>query len=538
MSKLDNNAALANKRYFLPDIADIIFFFVIWLILYLKENMLLADGSTGWHIVTGNYILQHHNIPHTDIISYTFPNKPWVAYEWFSDVIMAILVKIGGLNLLYVSTSIVIAYLILLLYLACRENKSNFIFATFITMIGAFLSAIHWLARPHLFTFFGVFIFVTQLQKYYRGLLSRKKLLLYLSLYMLIWVNSHPAFLLGFIIIGIYLFSVIIELVFLKNNANARDKKIGKKEQIATFFYALILTSVTSLVTPYGIQLYSYIGHYLFKTNAVIAATDEFQSPVFHGAWQPGILELLFALSIMGLIITRSKIALPDLLTYLLFAHLSLSAQRNMALFVIATLPIIARIYASTKFDSPSGEIYSKLRKNWQSLIISLEKFNNGFTQNEKLCSYHFLPFLVSLFLIVVACSGGKVFGHSLIDADFCKSTKPSKNLALVKELKLAPDHGLSFDNWGGLIRFKINYPVFIDDRADFYGQDFYMEYWKIFGTSLGWQDILKKHQINWILMPKNCRLIEELKADSNWQVKGEDDGSTLVVRKSISAEH
>ena len=206
-----------STRYFLPDIGDIIFFVVLYLLLYIKPEMLLDDGSTGWHLVTGNYILQHHSIPHTDLMSYTFADKAWVAYEWFSDIMMALLVQLGGLNLLYVVIACAIGFLILLLYTQCRQAGANFVFATFITIIGALLSAIHWLARPHLFTFFGVFIFTIQLHKFYKGALGWKKLLLYLTLYMLIWANSHPAFLLGFAIIAIYLFSSICQFIFRKN---------------------------------------------------------------------------------------------------------------------------------------------------------------------------------------------------------------------------------------------------------------------------------------------------------------------------------
>jgi hypothetical protein len=523
------------KGYFLPDIGDIMFFVVLHLLLYIKPDMLLNDGSTGWHIVTGKYILQQHSIPHHDIMSYTFANKPWVAYEWFSDLIMAILVQLGGLNLLYVTSTIAIAFIVLWLYVSCRENGSNFVFATFITILGALLSAIHWLARPHLFTFFGVFIFTTQLKRYYSGLLSRKKLLLYLTLYMLIWANSHPGFLLGLVIIGVYLVSSLIEFVFLKQKATEPDQQTNKKEQIITFFTAGILSAVASLCTPYGFQLYSYIANYLFKANTVIAATDEFQSPVFHGAMQPGILEILFALTILGLIITKNKIALPDLILYVMFAHLSLSAQRNMALFVFVNVPIIARMYANTILDSPAGDIYLKLRKIWQFIIAKFKDLNDGFTENERKCSYHLLPIIASIILIIIAMNGGKVFGHPIINADFNDNNKPTKNLELIKQLKLDPKHGFSMDNWGGIIRFKLDYPVFIDDRADFYGQDFYIEYAKLLQTAPGWQKLLAKHQIQWVLLPKKSRLAEELKTDSRWQVKGEDTGSLLLLQKACA---
>ncbi len=526
-----------NIEYLLPDVGDIMYLVVLYLLLFMKPNMLLDDGSTGWHLVSGNYILQHHNIPYVDIMSYTFSTKPWTAYEWLSDVFMAILVKLGGLNLLYVVTASAIAFLILFLYVRCRQNRCNFVFATFITIIGALLSAIHWLARPHLFTFFGVFIFATQLDKFYRGSLSKNKLVLYLTIYMLIWANSHPGFLLGLAIITIYLLASIVEFIFLKPD-NSPENKIRKKEQISTLLYVLILNIFASLCTPYGFQLYSYITDYLVKGNAIISATDEYQSPIFHGALQPAILEIFFALTILGLIITRSKITLPESLIYLMFAYLSLSAQRNMALYVFANLPIIARIYASTKLDSPAGEIYLKLKQAWQFLIDKFKNLNEGFTENEQHCSYHILPILTSMILVFIALNGGKVFGYPLLKADFDPKNHPSTTLNIIKELHLDPKHGFSMDNWGGIIRFKIGYPVFIDDRADFYGQDFYVEYGKLIQTSPGWQNILKKHQIEWILLPKNSRLIEELKMDSHWQVRAEDRGSVLIMQKSANVDN
>ncbi len=519
-------------EYLLPEVGDIIYLFVLYLLLHWRPNMLFDDGSTGWHIITGNYILQNHNVPHVDIMSYTFPNKPWIAYEWLSDVIMAVLVKLGGLTLLYVVVATAIAFLMLLLYSRCRQNGSNFIFATFITSIGALLSSIHWLARPHIFTFFGVFIFTTQLDMYYRGLLSKNKLVLSLTAYMLIWANSHPGFLLGLVIITVYLFSAIVESIFLVPDINPQ-KKIDEKKRIPTLLYMLLLSALASLCTPYGFRLYSYIGNYIFKTNAIIAITDEFQSPIFHGRFQPTILEIFFALTIIGLIITKSKVTLPDLLIYLMFAHLSLSAQRNMSLFVIANLPIIARLYANTKLDSPAGKLYVKLQPVWKSLIDKLKDLNKGFTDNEQRCTYHLLPILTSLTLVIIALCGGKVFGYPVLKADFDEHTKPNTTLTIIKELHLDPKHGLSMDNWGGIIRFKIDYPVFIDDRADFYGQDFYTEYGKLMQTSPGWQRLLKKYQIEWVLLPKNSRLIEELKQNNHWQIKAEDQGSVLIIQKS-----
>ena len=61
-----------------PSLPDIYFAVVIlWLFLGGGGKSLLSDGDTGWHIRTGDYILQHHAVPRVDIFTFTRPNAPW-----------------------------------------------------------------------------------------------------------------------------------------------------------------------------------------------------------------------------------------------------------------------------------------------------------------------------------------------------------------------------------------------------------------------------------------------------------------------------
>src|SRR5271154_2573365 len=140
-----STAQAQNKSWFLPDLADLIFVLALYLTLFVKPGMLLSDGSTGWHLVSGNFILQHHCVPQADLFSFTFIGKPWIAYEWLSDLIMAVLVKLGGLSLLEVISACAIAFLFFLLYKRCRETGCNFVLATLLTIFGTIVSAIHWL---------------------------------------------------------------------------------------------------------------------------------------------------------------------------------------------------------------------------------------------------------------------------------------------------------------------------------------------------------------------------------------------------------
>ena len=60
----------------LPDMGDFIVLIVFLFQLRLLPNYLLVDGSTGWHLDIGQFVLKTGSVPHQDFISYTFAGQP------------------------------------------------------------------------------------------------------------------------------------------------------------------------------------------------------------------------------------------------------------------------------------------------------------------------------------------------------------------------------------------------------------------------------------------------------------------------------
>lgn len=133
--------------------------------------------------------------------------------------------------------------------------------------------------------------------------------------------------------------------------------------------------------------------------------------------------------------------------------------------------------------------------------------------------------------MLVAAVSGGNLLGVVNLSSGFNPKEMPTKTLDYIQANKLAYDKGFNFDNWGGLIRYKLDQRVFIDDRADFYGEDFYIQYGKIVQTKPGWENLLEKNKIEWILMPSNTMLAMALKDKNNWKLAAKDEASSLYVR-------
>lgn len=69
--------------------------------LFLATSIRGLDPDFGWHLQSGNYILRH-GIPAHDIFTYTARSFRWIDHEWGNDVIVSILYKVGGYDLVSV----------------------------------------------------------------------------------------------------------------------------------------------------------------------------------------------------------------------------------------------------------------------------------------------------------------------------------------------------------------------------------------------------------------------------------------------------
>lgn len=518
-----------NTTWISPDLGDLIFLGLLYLLFVLKPNYLFSDASIGWHIAAGNYIIEHHAVPHVDLFSYTFANKPWTDYEWLFHLIMALLVRLGGLNLLAVVSGCVLALVFLFLYERCRKESAHFLFAVAIVLVGEIVSSVHWLARPHLVTLVGVYLFYVTLEDFYRGSLSGRCLALTIIPFMIFWTNCHPGFLFGLVILGIYLTAALVHFVLLDKSGEKRKSSLDRLKAV---FFCFLASILATLVNPYGPKLYAYIVQYLLQ-GMVLAVTNEFQSPVFHGALQPACLELLFALLIIGLAFSKRPITFPSLLMALAFAHLSLASVRNMPLFAVVAVPLIARAFSKSIW-SPSQapeSRFSSLSNSAQLILHKLADLDAQFSKTEALCKAHFWPIAAFVILSIAAVNGGQLFGAIVVNSGFDTGEVPTSTLNTIKTFNLDPRQGFNYDNWGGYMHYKLDIPVFIDDRADFYGGNFYAEYGAVSETAPNWAKILDKYQVNWVLFPKNSNLVYALKGSPDWKLAADDEAAALFLR-------
>lgn len=522
---MTNTVQTEPKSLPLPSVGDFLFLFVMQINLFLLPNFLFAEGSTGWHLVAGDYILNTKSIPQTDLISCTFPDKAWVAYEWLFDVFIASMNALGGLNLLGVALSAGIGFLFLSIYDRTRREGAGIILSFGLVLLSILVSLTHWHARPHLVTFLCVWIFLTTLEDFYRGLVSKRKLFLFLCPTIILWVNCHPAFPLGFVILTMYVVSAMVQSM---GSKTAEERSNFKNKFVSLFILGIALFALT-FVNPYGIRLHAYIFSYL-QGSEILVSTQEFMSPIFKGGLHATCLEILYFAFASGLYVSKQRISLPGLLTCLAFGHLSLSAVRNMPLYAIVVVSFIGHLWGNTRQDAvpPDAEPTGKL-----TFFSRLKKSLSDFEAQEAHCKMHILPYAYTILLIVVALNGGSFMGAPWLKSAFDPVHLPVETVSYIKDNKVDMNRLFNFDNWGGYLRYKLGERVRMDDRADFYGLPVYAKYSTVMALGDGWQKVLADQKIDWVLFPKDSALTAQLRTNSDWKSVCKDEASELFERVS-----
>jgi hypothetical protein len=106
-----------------------------------------------------------------------------------------------------------------------------------------------------------------------------------------------------------------------------------------------------------------------------------------------------------------------------------------------------------------------------------------------------------------------------------------------VEFLQAGSMHGnlFAYYDWGGYALWKLSprYRVFIDGRADLYGEDLLHKFQQVTRLETGWQEVLDTNGVHSVLVPSGIALAQALLLNPRWQVQYSDSQAILFVRVS-----
>jgi hypothetical protein len=493
---------MRNKlRLFLPTIADLLFVIPFLCLSFYPDNGLLEDGDTGYHIRAGEFILNTLSIPRHDIFSFLSPPIPWTAHEWLSEVIMAIVHMAFGLTGVVIFFAFLISLVYYLLYRMNSTSKNNVILAILVTLLVMVSSTFHWLARPHIFSLivFVVWYFILNAYHY-----RNKSYLYLLPLLMVLWVNLHGGFIAGFILLGVYLIGNVIQ-----SFSSETGKRGLSRKRTATLAFVIVLCLLATLINPNGYHILLFPFNLVSNTFLMDHVT-EFISPNFHEI-VPFKYLLLLMISLFA--VSRERLDGLELLLVLIFTNMALYSERHITLFAIISLPIILR-QGEALLHEKEGAIPDFLKKR-SNVIASVDKTAAGYVWP-----------VVGVLIVIFFAANGK------LEYTFDAKKKP---VAAVEFLKTEPIQGNMFNNdeFGDYIIFAAwpNYRVFSDGRSDMYGVERMKDYFKVIYLETGWETVLEKYDINWIIYNSKSILSRVLIKDKGWRLIYSDKVATIFVR-------
>lgn len=498
----------------MPSVADLIFVALLAVLAFSPLSVkLLGDAGIGWHIRTGQQILATHTIPRVDPFSSQIA-KPWFAWEWLYDVIAGKLESWCGLNGVVWLTAIVIAAVFACTFRLLVVSGANLFVALVLVLLAISASTIHFLARPHVLSWlFALAWFWILDSTERRGFAERASLrsswLWLLPVLMLVWVNVHGGFILGFTLLAIFWLAPLWTWLTLRESRIEESlQKITAGKRTRELTSVGLVSLAASFVNPYGWNLDAHIYSYL-TNRFLMDHIDEFQSPNFHSVAQKCFLILLLV-SLAILIVRGRELRLSGKLLVLFAVFTGLYSSRN-----IPTSSIFLVLLVGPLLPSPKSASFAPR-------MMAIDSQLRG----------HLWPMFAIIATLVIAANGGRVGSSQWMDAHFDPKHMPVEAVAF---LERQGERGPIFspDYWGGYVIYRLSphSKVVVDDRHDFYGEGFLRLYLATIHLEPGWDEHLRAYDC--LLLPKKSALAVVLTSRPEWKTLYSDDLAIVFVPSS-----
>jgi hypothetical protein len=486
-----------------PDLSSVLALatLVYCLFVYRGPEKFFQDSDAGWHIRTGESILMNRALPRTDPYSFSKPGAPWIAWEWGSDVLLGLAHRAAGLR----GVSILIALTIAAsTWMCCKlafATSGDFLLLALLAPPMITTASLHWLARPHVFSWILLIGTVLYCERLHSAPPVRAGTIAAVTAVSAFWANMHASFFLGPAIALVYSGSHFLRPLIWPADAEAEQARGWK------FVWIALAAAAGSMLNPYGWRLHEHVWSYL-RNEDLLSHVAEYQSFNFHSA---GAFQISLAVGIASLggilALTQRKIAHFLLAVVLLWA--GLRSARALPLVALVLLPLAngaiieALRGARLRF---SGTLEAALDYSGRLRAIDLRMNGAALTAAVVLLVFLAMP-----------------------PAGFSRAEFPVNAMYAVE--RLSPDSRLlTFDGFGGYLiyRFKGTRKVFIDGRSDFYGAEFMTQYLTLIEARPGWRETVDKYGFTHALLPANSPLLAALE-QAGWTRLYADNVAVLL---------
>ena len=464
---------------------------------FLFASRPLSDADFWFHLKTGEYIVKTGLIPKQELFSFTSYGTPWIAHGWLSGALFYFVYSKVGFNFLIFLFALLAA---LAFWIVFKRLDTHVVIKGFATLLGVWAVIPNLGVRPRVFSLLFASIFLAVLTDFVRK--GKGRALWWLVGVMILWVNLHGGFVIGILLVGFTIVGVVLD----GWNEGLRIAQMGPQLRTLSLVFLGCLMAVA--LNPYGLQMY-WLPLEVMRTPVFQATVVDFLSPNFH---QREILPftLLALLTIAALSLSPKRVRPSSLLLFLATLYSALNTQRNILIFSLVAVPLLAE-----HAQSWLGSTRIRILRGAEEPAVTTSRGTA----------------LTILFLLPLLLFAIQLKKTVYVPPRQETSKVPIKAVEYMREHQIVGNTFTVPNIWGGYLIWALpSNPVYIDGR-NAYPQEFVQEYVEITSGLKDWREPFDRYGVKNVIVRPRSLLDRELRRSGEWRLVFEDSLATVFVR-------
>ena len=445
----------------------------------------IGDPDMWWHLRTGEWILQHHDVPHTEPFS-RLAGTPWIAYSWLFEVALLKLYQwLGLVGMITYSCGMVLASVVALNHMV-RRLQADFTLIALLTFVPMYSMGQLFTPRPWLFTILFFALEMNILTHARRT--GAKRELLWLPLIFALWANVHIEFVDGLFVLGLAFAEAV----------TGRWWKSAQR-QVGPWWLgaALLASAIATLVNPYGWRIYA-VAHDLATQSGALNTITELQAMPFRSLSDFAVLAL--ALGAAATLGWKKKLASFDGALLAFATVLAFRSQRDVWMLAIVAAAILAAELPPRKDAVPRPSTRACIFASGLAVLLVVGVFRLLHMTNQNL-------------------------EHKL------SLNMPVKAVEVVRERGYTGPIYNHF-TWGGYLIWHLRMPVEIDGRQNVYGDQAIERSVQTWGGAPDWASDPQLATAHLVIGPVGMPLVQLLRLGPHFQLVYEDKVAAVFVAR------
>jgi hypothetical protein len=467
----------------------------------------IFTSDFGTHIAIGREIVQTWTIADKEFLNYPSLGRYNPNGEWGFQAILYMVFTVGGFyGVSFFIWAVVFAIFLLLHRGAVLRGAHPLLAVLAIFAFSGFLR-IRIQPRPELFTYFFVALTIFLFCEYFFG--TRKRLIYLFPPVVLVWANSHPTYLMSFLLCGAFVADRL---------AHAIWRKEFRWATLKTWVFPPVIVGLAGFLlcglNPHGYNAILTPLHLLARgtggggESSILMSISELTPVKGTGFFFYYKAAAVFAVVSLLLGLAGRRVYLLDLFLFAIAfkgAWDSARAVSMMGLFLSQGISLHLTGFFSRLPEWFSAPIVGKAKVPSKEKQRRKEKVPLRETIAPERRRRRLGPVVIaSLAVLALIAFGGTTLVFSFSQLEYgLGMTEHKFSFPAAEFLRRNPVPGKMFNFFdiGGFLDWQL-YPkalTFIDGRT--YNQEVFMEHQVVTGAMPGWEKVLEKYGINYIVL-------------------------------------